>query len=109
MLVSKEIESECIYSVHFIDMSNGRDVHLNVLAKNVGALKYYAKKMLRVRNWLLLDFYEVSSIHNYLFLTLFWPRMRGQFPREKAYSMPIAHVRKGFDELLQIRRDDANP
>jgi hypothetical protein len=92
-----------LYRLHFFDLNNEQDVFENVISRNVYTLRYYANKMERTKNLMLVDFYEISIMGNYIWLTK-WdiiPRERYEL-RYYLYYRDVASILKTFDQFLGI-------
>lgn len=101
-MVTREQGCVSLYRLHLIDMSNDRDVYRNVISKNVLTLRSYAKKVEKSENLLLLDFYEVWMLHDFIWLAKYYIKLKGPDLREKRYYLPVYSLLKEFDEVLGI-------
>lgn len=98
------------YHLHFIDYANYpyRDVYQFVVSKNLSTLRYYANKMVRERDWYLLDFYEIFSYPKHLCLTRYGVhRKEDRHVRFRVYYVPLAMEWKTLDEFLGINEQTA--
>lgn len=101
-MVTVQLDS-FLYRLHLIDMRNDTHFYKNVISKNVFTLRHYAKRMEKLNDWLLVDFYEVCILEDYLGLTKYYVVYKEHGLRGRRYYRPVYCFFNTFDKILEIK------